>query len=596
MNKILYVFLLCGLSACATLEKNSSTSNSSPAIQKQTVSKSPHAIKVAKHQAEDLTRYSARFLYMGAQTALQEQQPNLARQFLEALNQKLNASNDPSEKFSIEPRLQLIQQWLRINQVAKSETLLHNLMQHHDLLLHEQRSDVLRLYTLYARVLLAADKEEDASDVLTRVLSVAPDFLPARDLQIALFMKKKQWDLAHIAIQAAIQRHDTAALRKLNAEVFVHEKKYTQALASLKHMQHFLPNHAGVALLQSEVAYKSGDKKAAKAYLQSFLTSHPKNLQVKNRLAALYIQSGDYMKATHLFQELSNQMPKSAEVASSLGVLFYQQKQMKQAAHYFQQAYELEPKGQGHAFYWAASLEALNQIQKARSLYQSIPKTDSSWLDAQLRLASMDFKEKKFDAVQKNMLALVKTHPEASHAWILLSSSYLNQKQYQKLLDNTQGGTLLNKPSPRLILNRAIALEHFKRYDEVESTLQAVIQAHPKHSEALNFLAYVYAEQGIKLAQAETYIQRAIKIKPNDGYYLDSLAWVYYQQENYKRAIQVQRKALTFIKQDATMQEHLGDMLWKYGDHDAAIKQWTLALSLNPENSDVLKSKLAHGL
>ncbi|MDQ6995315.1 MAG: tetratricopeptide repeat protein [Mariprofundaceae bacterium] len=583
MKLFLWSFMLLAVSGCSSIEKK-----------QVAVDKKPVKV-VQQPQTTDFMHYSPRFLYMAARSALQENHHHLAMQFLEALNQKLSHAKG-EDKWTIEPRLQLVQLWLKYKKYDQSIALLKPLLAHYPMVKNQQDDHVLRLHTLYARVLAAQSQYADALDELTRILSVFPDFLPARHLQIALFMESKQWALAHIAIQTAFQRHDTAMLRKLDADVFLYEKKYAQALKSLEKMQQLAPDDGDVPLLQSHVAIQQGDVKQARHYLKTFLSSHPDNMRVKNELAALYIRAGNTKDAIRLYQELAASVPDNAAIASALGVLFYQQKQIKQAKVYFEHAYKLQPKGHGHAFYLAASLEYLKQSERARALYQQVPEGDGLWVEAQLRLAGMDFLDKKFDLVQQRLLPLLKDYPESKHAWILLSSSYLNQKEYQKLLDTSEEGALLAHPSPRFMLNRAIALEHFKRYQDVEKTLKQVIQEHPKNTEALNFLGYTYAEQGIQLNKAKSYIEKALQLKPNDGYYLDSLAWVYYQQGQYQQAIKLQRQSLAIIKDDATMQEHLGDMLWKSGQHNAAIQQWKLAITLKPEKPKVLQYKIKHGL
>ncbi|MDQ6990550.1 MAG: tetratricopeptide repeat protein [Mariprofundaceae bacterium] len=583
MKLFLWMFMLLAVSACSSIAKK-----------QVAVDKKPMKV-VQQAKAADFMHHSPRFLYMAARSALQENHHHLAMQFLEALNQKL-AHAKGEQKWAVEPRLQLVQLWLKYKKYHQSIALLQPLLAHHPMIKAQQDDHILRLHTLYARVLAAQGQYADASDELTRVLSVVPDFLPARHLQIALFMETKQWALAHIVIQTAFQRHDTAMLRKLDADVFLYEKKYTQALKSLEKMQQLAPDDSDVPLLQSHVAMQQGDENQAKHYLKTFLSSHPDDMRVKNKLAALYIRTGHEKDAIRLYQELAASMPDNAAIASALGVLFYQQQQIKQAKVYFERAYKLQPKGRGHAFYLAASLEYLKQAERARALYQHVPQGDGLWVEAQLRLAGMDFVDKKFDLVQQRMLPLLKDYPERKHAWILLSASYLNQKDYQKLLDTSEEGALLDDPSPRLMLNRAIALEHFKRYKDVETTLKQVIQDHPENTEALNFLGYTYAEQGVQLNKAKSYIQKALQLKPNDGYYLDSLAWVYYQQGHYEQAMKLQRQSLAIIKDDATMQEHLGDILWKLGQHDVAIQQWQLAITLKPEKPKLLQYKIKHGL
>ena len=51
-----------------------------------------------------------------------------------------------------------------------------------------------------------------------------------------------------------------------------------------------------------------------------------------------------------------------------------------------------------------------------------------------------------------------------------------------------------------------------------------------ENPDALNYLGYMYAEDGIMLDQAQTLIEKALEIDPNNGAYIDSLGWVYFKK------------------------------------------------------------------
>ena len=72
--------------------------------------------------------------------------------------------------------------------------------------------------------------------------------------------------------------------------------------------------------------------------------------------------------------------------------------------------------------------------------------------------------------------------------------------------------------------NYAGAIAYFER----------AVAADPRNANALNYLGYTYAEMGVKLDEAEALIRRALEIEPNDGFYVDSLGWVYYQRGDYE--------------------------------------------------------------
>ena len=60
--------------------------------------------------------------------------------------------------------------------------------------------------------------------------------------------------------------------------------------------------------------------------------------------------------------------------------------------------------------------------------------------------------------------------------------------------------------------------------------MRALLAVNPDHAEALNFVGYAYAEQGVRLEEAERLVRRALELKPRSGHILDSLGWVLFRR------------------------------------------------------------------
>ena len=60
--------------------------------------------------------------------------------------------------------------------------------------------------------------------------------------------------------------------------------------------------------------------------------------------------------------------------------------------------------------------------------------------------------------------------------------------------------------------------------------------------EALNYLGYSYADKGINLEEALALIQKALKLKPDNGYMIDSLGWVYFKMGKHEEAVKALQK------------------------------------------------------
>ena len=60
--------------------------------------------------------------------------------------------------------------------------------------------------------------------------------------------------------------------------------------------------------------------------------------------------------------------------------------------------------------------------------------------------------------------------------------------------------------------------------------MQRALEHNPDNADALNFIGYTWAERGENLDEAERIIVRALELRPENGYIVDSLGWVYYMR------------------------------------------------------------------
>ena len=104
----------------------------------------------------------------------------------------------------------------------------------------------------------------------------------------------------------------------------------------------------------------------------------------------------------------------------------------------------------------------------------------------------------------------------------------------------------------------------------------------------------MYAERGINLGEAVDLIQQALALDPENGYFIDSLGWAYYQQGKYSEALRELQRAADRAKEDPEIFDHLGDAYLKNGQIEEAISAWERALQVDKENrtSESVKKKL----
>jgi Flp pilus assembly protein TadD len=93
-------------------------------------------------------------------------------------------------------------------------------------------------------------------------------------------------------------------------------------------------------------------------------------------------------------------------------------------------------------------------------------------------------------------------------------------------------------------------------------------------------------------------IQKAVDLRPSDGYIVDSLGWAYYKLGRYQDALVQLQRAVSLKPEDPVLNDHLGDALWRVGRKLEASYQWRHASDMHPDPQTLasVQKKLAEGL
>jgi len=523
------------------------------------------------------------FLYLASQDAIKDGQHAFAIELLSALIQK--------DHDAIKPHLQLIELLLQTANYDQAHQHISNLLQHNDLQA-EQRE---RLELTEVRLFAAQNNTDAALDKLKLFIKNHPEHLDAYDLQSKLLAGQNRYDDALAALEKAIQIEELATFRLLQAQLFIKKQNISAAKSSLMRVLELAPHHDAPVLLLSSLAIKENNIKAAELQLRSFLDDHPNAFRISQALGQLLIQDQRTVEAIQVYRQAAEHSGNNPEILRALGMLYFRMKDYSEAEKIFSKTVK-EKTDNTTLFYLGASLEALERTSEARIIYQKIDPTSPLANEAKLRLAAINIMDNNIKPAVELLKNILNKNSMHLDALLMLSTIRLSQDKLQQLIDETDIIMGVRKLPSQILFNRAVAFESLKNYDQVESTLNRLLKTDPSHAEGMNFLAYTYAIQGIKLGKAEALIHRALILKPDNGYYLDSLAWVYYQGGNFVKAIKTQKQALEKISNDAVMHEHYGDILWQHGDKEAAISAWQKAIQLNSQNRQTIKNKITRGL
>jgi Flp pilus assembly protein TadD len=97
------------------------------------------------------------------------------------------------------------------------------------------------------------------------------------------------------------------------------------------------------------------------------------------------------------------------------------------------------------------------------------------------------------------------------------------------------------------------------------------------------------AKHKLDLDKALTLIEQATIGNENDALFLDTYAWVHFARKEYEQALDYIKKAYEKAPKNAEINEHYGDILFKFGLINEAVSYWIKARELGDESPELLK-------
>jgi len=247
-------------------------------------------------------------------------------------------------------------------------------------------------------------------------------------------------------------------------------------------------------------------------------------------------------------------------------------------------------------------LESHQHWQEAITAYKGIDaESDYAW-DAQLRTAASLQRLEHYEEAIKLLRRMVKNAPARTDALVALGDLYRSRKNWSDAVaqyDQAMARVLeQGHANWTLLYARGIALERAKQWDRAEADFLRALELRPDQPLVLNYLGYSWIEQGRHLKHARKMIEKAVSLRPRDGYIVDSLGWVLYRLGDFEGAVRQLERAVELRPQDPVINDHLGDSYWRVGRKLEARFQWQRALTFEPDEKLIptIERKLGEGL
>ncbi len=351
------------------------------------------------------------------------------------------------------------------------------------------------------------------------------------------------------------------------------------------------------ALAYARHAARDGDKKLATTILDGLTEGSPEDQPALVRELRDEIESG---KDVPLL--ISNADQGMAEVFYGLGDLLTNEGGVNLGILYLQMALYVSPRHVPTLIALANAYETARRFDDAVAIYDNIGENSSQQSEIAIRkgfdLNSLD----KVDESKAVLDKLAAADPKDIKPLDALGTIMRSRKRYAEAVDYyTRAIALVPNPAKRhwsLFYSRGTSYERLKNWPPAEADLKEALKLYPDQPMVLNYLGYSWVDQNHNLKEGMSLIEKAVALKPDDGYIVDSLGWAHFKLGNYADAVRFLERAVELKPEDPVLNDHLGDALWHAGREREARFQWDQALTLEPEPEEVerIKKKLVEGL
>ncbi|MDD7910510.1 tetratricopeptide repeat protein [Pseudovibrio exalbescens] len=355
---------------------------------------------------------------------------------------------------------------------------------------------------------------------------------------------------------------DPGALRISNAyaRALAANGRQKDALEVLDAYDQLVPNHP--LLVDTRKAITDGDM------LEPLATTPAQGVaEALYGLGSAISRDGEELSAVYL--QTSRLLNPDLDAASiALGTLFEQLGNNHRAIEYLGEVDSASPMKREAEIQIGLHYNALENLEEAREHLQALVEEDPTDLEAVTALGNV-----------------LRSHSLFEEAEVAYSAGINTLETVERQ----------NWP---LLYFRGITRERQNKWEEAEADFREVLELYPDQPMVLNYLGYSLVDRGLKLDEALEMIKTAVRLRPTDGYIVDSLGWVYYRLGRYEEAVSQLERAVSLRPQDPIINDHLGDAYWKVGRKLEARFKWNHARDLEPEPdhlSEIL-NKIKHGM
>ncbi|MEC7641120.1 MAG: tetratricopeptide repeat protein, partial [Nitrospinota bacterium] len=443
-----------------------------------------------------------------------------------------------------------------------------------------------KLLLALAEVLTARGENEEALSYLNQV-SINPHTIKALLLSGLIQTQNQYYSQAEQTLTQLVHVDPGNPLGyHLLGRNYVLTQQYREAEKNLRKALTLRPSLTNARILLAWIMESVGKLKQAEDEYKILRKINPENREIQEKLEQLKFANN---KETDNITASGNAgtIPDDSDLNLVMGMIFFEQSLYLRALKEFRLFLSQEKDNKEVRLLIAKIYELYKNYSKAIDELETLIELDPQSVEFLLQIARMHHLNENTDRAVDYLQKAAYLQPDDDQIYHSLSLAYLSKNQQEKAIEFIRKAlalapeaTSLNNKKATYYFELGALLEQVDQVDEAIESMREVLRINPRHSNAHNFIGYLYALQGEKLDKAIDHLEKALAVQPQNGYFLDSLGWIYYRQGNSEQALAEIKKAMIYTSPDPVIYDHLGDIHFDLKNYEEAGRAWKISLSL----------------
>lgn len=477
-----------------------------------------------------------------------------------------------------------------------------------------------------ALIYLQVDKKEKALDLCEQILKDRPDNIEALIISASIRQSGSQSEEAARLYETVLEiEPERKNIYLVLGRLYLEDGRYAEARRVFETMTARYPD-TYVAHYYLGLAFAgAGEKDSAIRSFRRAVEIEPGFMEARSELIDLYDDREETHKVIDMYETIISDDPGDVSAAIALGLLYLEQAYFEKAGDLFEHLGRMADIDRGVVDTVVEELIARKRYEDAIDVIEGMLKglpddQDLHYLagisgylveryddalyhlkrvgtrsrfygDAALQKATI-YSRLEQPAEARRVLEAALEHPdrldrsETLRIIRFLGAFHIDAGRYDMAVDVLEQGVAIDPDSADIHYELGIAWDRQGNREKTVEQMKTVIELDPEHADGLNYLGYTWAEAGIRLDEAEGLIRRALELKPESGYILDSMGWVYFQKGDIDRAVPYLEQAVEKRPLDPIILEHLGDAYREMGRTEDALALYRRALDARMESKN----------